>query len=70
VLFKVIVNDAVEITRDLPWSKIVEIKEHLKRLGFKWTGDCWRGKVISPSTILKLKDLPESKEGRQRRDHA
>ncbi len=57
VLFRVVINDRVEIVRDWPWDKIVQVKEQLKRLGFRWTGESWKGKVLSFSTILKLRDL-------------
>ncbi len=66
VLFKVVVNE-VEIVRDLPWDKIVQIKEQLKKLGFKWTGESWRGKVLSPSTVLKLRELLDLKPSEVRK---
>ena len=57
VLFRVVINDAVEIVRDWPWDRIVKVKDQLKRLGFKWTGEYWKGRVLSFSAILKLRDL-------------
>ncbi len=57
VLFKVVINDAVEIVRDWPWDRIVKVKDQLKKLGFRWTGEYWKGRVLSFSAILKLRDL-------------
>ncbi len=67
MLLRVAINDAVEIVRDLPWDRIVQIKEQLKKLGFKWTGECWRGRVLSPSTVLKLRELLDLRPSEIRR---
>ena len=53
---KVIVN-GVEIVRNLSWSEIVNIKDELKKLGFKWNGEAWIGKTYSISTLVKLKEI-------------
>ncbi len=58
MIFKVVIND-IEITRDWSWDKIYEVKNVLKKLGFKWTGEYWIGKVYSLSSIKRIKDLLE-----------
>ncbi len=61
MLFKVVINDNVKIIRDWPKERIFRVKEELKKLGFKWTGEYWKGKILSSSTLTKVKDLLELK---------
>ncbi len=57
MLFRVVINDEVEIRREWPWEKIAQVKEKLKKLGFKWTGSYWKGRIFSLIKIRELKDL-------------
>ncbi len=59
MLFRVVINDSIKIVREWPREKVFRVKDELKKLGFKWTGECWKGRVLSPSIIMKLKDLLE-----------
>ncbi|NPA23577.1 MAG: DEAD/DEAH box helicase [Crenarchaeota archaeon] len=59
MLFRVVINDSVKIVREWPRERVFRVKEELKRLGFKWTGEHWRGRVMSPSVVMKLKELLE-----------
>jgi len=67
VLFRVVINDSIKIVREWPKERVFRVKEELKKLGFKWTGEYWKGRVISPSTVMKLKDLLELKPDEVRR---
>ncbi len=59
--FRVVIND-VEIVRDWPWSKISNVKERLKSMGFRWDGEKWVGRALSTSSALKLKEILELSE--------
>jgi len=61
VLFKVVINDSIRIVRDWPRDRVFAAKEELKKLGFRWTGEYWKGRVLSTSTLIKLKDILELK---------
>jgi len=41
--FSVVIN-GVEVVREWGWDRVFEVKEELKRLGFRWDGASWRGK--------------------------
>ncbi|MEL9989777.1 MAG: DEAD/DEAH box helicase [Thermoproteus sp.] len=64
--FRVVIND-VEVVREWNWDKISRVKEELKRMGFRWTGGGWVGRVRDPSSLYVLKvllDLNEDEMGR------
>lgn len=54
--FRVVVN-GVEITREWSWERISKVKEELKKMGFRWTGEGWVGRVKDPVSIYTLKTL-------------
>lgn len=54
--FTVVIN-GVEISREWPWERIAKVKEELKKLGFRWTGVGWVGRVLDLSTLYSLKSL-------------
>ncbi len=56
--FRVVVN-GVEITREWSWERISKVKEELKRMGFRWTGEGWVGRLRDPASIYTLKALLE-----------
>ncbi len=57
MLFKVIINNEVEIRRNWDWNRVSRVKDRLKELGFRWNGNYWSGKVYSLSLIKELKEL-------------
>ncbi|WP_069807614.1 DEAD/DEAH box helicase [Vulcanisaeta thermophila] len=61
MLFRVVIND-VEIRRNWDWGRISKVKEDLKRLGFRWNGEYWSGRALSPVVVKELKDLLELTE--------
>lgn len=56
MIFRVVVN-GVEIVRRMGWSEISDVKEKLKRLGFKWDGERWVGSVRSPTVVTMLRGV-------------
>ncbi|MEM4081642.1 MAG: ATP-dependent helicase, partial [Pyrobaculum sp.] len=54
--FSVVVN-GVEISREWEWDKILKVKEELKKLGFRWDGASWRGRVLDLAIFARLKYL-------------
>lgn len=54
--FSVVVN-GVEISRDWEWERIAAVKEELKKLGFRWDGASWRGRVLDLAVFSRLKQL-------------
>ena len=58
--FRVVVN-GVEFVRDWPWERVVEVKDRLKALGFRWdpVERRWVGQVYSASAIAELARLLE-----------
>lgn len=64
--FRVVIN-GVEVVREWSWDKILSVKEELKRMGFRWTGDGWVGRVRDPMqlyTLRTLLDLTDDELGR------
>jgi len=56
--FRVVVN-GVEVVRDWPWERVVEVKERLKRLGFRWdpAERRWVGSVYSSSGLAEVAEV-------------
>ncbi len=43
--------------RRMEWSEISDVKEKLKKLGFKWDGERWVGSVRSPTVVAVLRRM-------------
>lgn len=56
VEFRVVVN-GVEIVREWSWDRVSRVKEELKRMGFRWTGGGWVGRLRDPASLYALKAL-------------
>ena len=56
MIFRVVVN-GVEVVRRMEWSEISDVKEKLKKLGFKWDGERWVGSVRSPTVVAVLRRM-------------
>jgi hypothetical protein len=54
--FSVVIN-GVEVAREWGWDRIFEVKEELKRLGFRWDGASWRGKTRDVGVLARLREL-------------
>ena len=54
--FRVVIN-GVEITRNWSWDRISKVKEELKKMGFRWTGGGWVGRLKDPAAIYALRAL-------------
>ncbi|AEA12143.1 type III restriction enzyme, res subunit [Thermoproteus uzoniensis 768-20] len=54
--FRVVVN-GVEIVREWSWDRISKVKEELKKMGFRWTGGGWVGRLRDPASLYALKAL-------------
>ncbi|MGC8582631.1 MAG: DEAD/DEAH box helicase [Thermoproteus sp.] len=59
--FRVVVN-GVEIVREWSWDRISKVKEELKRMGFRWTGGGWVGRLRDPASLYALKALLDLKD--------
>lgn len=57
MLFRVVINNEVEVRRSWDWDRVSRVKDRLKELGFRWNGEYWSGKVYSLSLIRELKEL-------------
>ncbi|MFN3803957.1 MAG: DEAD/DEAH box helicase [Pyrobaculum sp.] len=56
--FSVVIN-GVEVTRVWEWDRVVETKERLKRLGFRWNGVSWVIVTKSLDVVNKARQLLE-----------
>jgi superfamily II DNA or RNA helicase len=54
--FSVVIN-GVEVVREWGWDRVFEVKEELKRLGFRWDGASWRGKTRDVGVLARLREL-------------
>jgi hypothetical protein len=53
----IVVINGVEVVREWGWDRIFEVKEELKRLGFRWDGASWRGKTRDVGVLARLREL-------------
>jgi len=55
VLFRVVVN-GVELRRNWDWERVVRVKDEVRKLGFRWNGEYWVGRVNSLASLKRLRD--------------